>query len=60
MNSTFFRSIPAGCLLVTVLATSAQADSLRIVANTGQQTPDGGGEFIGFSLLNGNSPVLCE
>ena len=58
MNGTFLRSIPAGRLLVIVLATSAQADSLRIVADTGQQTPDGGGEFISFSLLNGNSPVM--
>ncbi|MEE8156178.1 MAG: hypothetical protein V3T53_14590 [Phycisphaerales bacterium] len=58
MNATFFRSIHAGCLLVIVLATLAQADSLRIVADTGQQSPDGGGEFISFSLLNGNSPVM--
>ncbi len=54
----FCRSIPAGCLLAAVFAISAQADSLRIVADTGQQTPDGGGEFISFSLLNGNSPVM--
>ncbi|MCH8824206.1 MAG: hypothetical protein IH984_11950 [Planctomycetes bacterium] len=58
MNGWFFPSIPARILLFTVLATSVQADSLRIVADTGQQTPDGGGEFISFSLLSGNSPVM--
>lgn len=58
MIGTFFRRIPAGYLLVTVLASSAHADFLRIVADTGQQSPDGGGEFISFSLLNGNSPMM--
>ncbi len=58
MNDMFFRCISSGCLLVIVLATSAQTDSLRIIAETGQQSPDGGGVFISFSLLNGNSPVM--
>ena len=40
MISTLFRRIPAGCLLVTVLGTSAHADSPRIVAGTGHPTPD--------------------
>ena len=35
MNATILRSIPGGCLLVALLATSALADSLRIVADTG-------------------------
>ncbi len=58
MIHTSLRSVHRGCLLIAILCASARSDTLRIVAETGQQSPDGGGVFISFSLLNGNSPVM--
>ncbi len=52
------RSVHYGCLLIVILCAVARGDTLRIVADTGQQIPDGKGEFISFSLGNGNSPVM--
>ena len=58
MIHTSLRSVHRGCLLIVILCASARGDTLRIVADTGMQSPDGGGVFISFSLLNGNSPVM--